>query len=131
MVSTVGVNVQAESDLKVELFGPLFGLYMKFDFSLLRVLLPLDQTFPAYQKLKRHKDRKQMLEKKAALRDVLLLERTKDYFAGGALDWRLSTAPVGGGAVGTRAFTAASSASTCPICPRNVGQSGSSRSKPG
>jgi hypothetical protein len=84
--------------LKVELFGPLFGLYMKFDFSLLRVMLPLDQTFPAYQKLKRHKDRKQMLEKKAALRDVYMLERTRDYFAGGALDWRLSTAPVGGGA---------------------------------
>jgi hypothetical protein len=84
--------------LKVDLYGELFGLYMKFDFSMLRVLLPLDESFPAYQKLKRHKERKQLVEKKAALRDVLMLSRSRDYFAGGALDWRLSTTPFGGGA---------------------------------
>ncbi len=84
--------------LKVNLYGELFGLYMKFDFSMLRVLLPLDEAFPAYQKLKRHKERTQLVEKQAALRDVLMMSRSKDYIAGGALDWRLSTAPVGGGA---------------------------------
>ncbi|MEW5796889.1 MAG: carboxypeptidase-like regulatory domain-containing protein [Candidatus Zixiibacteriota bacterium] len=84
--------------LKVGLYGPLFGLHMKFDFSLLRVLLPLDESFPAFQKLKRQKERKQLLEKKAALKDVLQLSRSRDYVAGGALDWRASTAPIGGGA---------------------------------
>lgn len=84
--------------LKLDLYKVLFGLEMKFDFSLLRVTLPLDESFPAYQKLKRQKERKLLLEKKAALKDVLELSRSRDYFSGGAADWRLSTAPVGGGA---------------------------------
>jgi len=84
--------------LRIDLYGELFGLYMKFDFSLLRVFLPLNDEFPAYQKLLRQKARKQLVEKETALRDVMILERSRDYFAGGAADWRLSTTPFGGGA---------------------------------
>jgi hypothetical protein len=83
--------------LRIDLYGELFGLHMKFDFSMLRVLLPLSDEFPAYQKLERQKARKKLVEKKTALRDVMTLERSRDYFAGGAADWRLSTTPFGGG----------------------------------
>jgi len=84
--------------LRIDLYGALFGLHMKFDFSMLRVLLPVREEFPAYQKLKRQKARKQLIEKKTALRDVRTLSRAKSYFAGGSADWRISTMPVGGGA---------------------------------
>jgi hypothetical protein len=84
--------------LRVDLYGELFGLRMKFDFSMLRVLLPLNDDFPAYQKLERQKARRQLVQKQAALRDVMTLKRSRDYFAGGAADWRLSTTPFGTGA---------------------------------
>ena len=84
--------------LRIDLFGDLFDLRMIFDFSLLRVRLPLDEEFPAYQKVKRGRARKKMVKKKEALRDVRMLPRVKSYAAGGALDWRISANPVGGGA---------------------------------
>jgi len=84
--------------LRIDLFGEIFGMRMKFDFSLLRVKLPLTEEFPAYQKLKRGKARKKMTKKKEALRDVRMLPRARSYAAGGALDWRISANPIGGGA---------------------------------
>ncbi len=83
--------------LRIDLFGDIFGLNMLFDFSQLRVRLPLAEEFPAYQKLKRGKARKKMVTKKAALRDVRQLPRTRSYAAGGALDWRIGANPIGGG----------------------------------
>jgi len=83
--------------LKINLFGELFGLHMVFDFSELRVKLPLSQDFPAFQKLERQKKRRKFVEKKEALRDVLTLPREKGYASGGAVDWRISANPVGGG----------------------------------
>jgi len=84
--------------LRIDLYGQLFGLHMMFDFSLLRVLLPLDENFPSYQKIKRQKDRAKLQEQKESLRDVLSLPREHSYLSGGVADWRISTAPLGGGA---------------------------------
>ena len=84
--------------LRIDLYGELFGLHMKFDFSLLRVLLPLDESFPSYQKIKRQKERAKLREEKESLRDVMELPRERSYVGGGVADWRFSAAPLGGGA---------------------------------
>ena len=84
--------------LRVDQYGEIFGLHMKFDFALLQVLLPLDEDFPAYQKIRRQKERTKLQEKKESLRDVLALSRRRELFGGGVADWRVSTAPMGGGA---------------------------------
>ena len=84
--------------LKIDLYAELFGLHMKFDFSELKVRLPLSEDFPAFQKLERRKARTKLTKKKEALRDVRVLPRSREHIAGGALDWRISTNPVGGGA---------------------------------
>ena len=84
--------------LRIDLYGELFNLYMKFDFSMLRVLLPLSSDFPAYQKLERRKARAKLTTTQKALRDVRRLPRSRSFVEGGALDWSLSTAPIGGGA---------------------------------
>ena len=83
--------------LRIDLFDEIFGMKMKFDFSLLRVWLPLNKEYPVYQKLKRGIARNKMVKKKEALRDVHILPRERSYVAGGVLDWRISANPIGGG----------------------------------
>ena len=68
---------------------------LTFDFSMMRVYLPLDRSFPAYQKLKRKLAREKMSQKKAALKDVVDVGHKRDYVSGAALDWSISANPVG------------------------------------
>ncbi|HVP07029.1 MAG TPA: hypothetical protein VMS71_04235, partial [Candidatus Acidoferrum sp.] len=83
--------------LRVDMFETLFGFKMTFDFSLLRVLLPLNQDFPAYQKLQRKLARQKLQASITSLKGVHEIPRRHEYFAGGTADWALSANPVGGG----------------------------------
>jgi hypothetical protein len=91
------IVVGRELYLKLPLYETWFGLKMKFEFSLLRVLLPLDEKFPAYQKLKRNQAREKLTRSIEALRTTKVVPQTREIFAGGVADWLLSTNPVGGG----------------------------------
>lgn len=82
--------------LKLDLFETLFNLKMTFDFGALRVLLPLHEEFPAYQKLKRQRAREKLQSSVEALRNVRSVAPRHEYFSGGAADWVLSTNPIGG-----------------------------------
>jgi hypothetical protein len=82
--------------LRLDLYKEFFGLEMQFDFSLLRVLLPLRDDLPAFQKIKREHQRDKLERQQKALRDVLDLPRQRSYVKGGVLDWRVSASPVGG-----------------------------------
>lgn len=82
--------------VRVETLARLFNLRMTFDFSMLRVYLSLEKDFPAYQKLKRKLAREKLSQKQAALRDVVDVRHRREYLSGAAMDWSLSTNPVGG-----------------------------------
>ncbi|HUV30043.1 MAG TPA: hypothetical protein VMY05_02965 [Acidobacteriota bacterium] len=84
------------SDLyvRVDLFEQLFGLPVTFDFSLLRVLMPLSEDLPAYRKLERQAKRKKLQRTKAALNDVLRLAQERDYLKGGVIDWVVGANPL-------------------------------------
>ncbi len=86
----------AELYLRVDLFKRLFGLDMTFDFSMLRVLLPLNEDFPAYQRLKRKRARDKLQQTEAALKNVKIMPRKHEWFSGGVVDWTLSANPLGG-----------------------------------
>ena len=83
--------------LRIDQFGRLFGLEMTFDFSMLRILLPLNESFPAWQKLKRKQAREKLQKQVASLKDVKSVERGRELFSGGVTDWTLSSNPIGGG----------------------------------
>ena len=82
--------------LRIDQFKSLFGLEMAFNFSMLRVLLPLNDQFPAYQRLKRKQAREKLEKTEAALRNVKVIPLKREVFSGGVLDWTLSASPVGG-----------------------------------
>ena len=84
--------------LKPDFYDSLFGIKMFFNFSDLSVYMPLQEDFPAYQKLKRKKAHQQLKESRVALRDVHEIQRGREYLAGGVADWTLTTSPLGGGA---------------------------------
>ncbi len=83
--------------LKIDLFQKVFGLPMQFDFSNLRVALPLNEQFPSWQKLERKAARAKLKRSAVELRNVKSLPRRHDYLSGGVADWTLSTSPIGGG----------------------------------
>jgi hypothetical protein len=80
--------------LRVDLFETLFGLPMDFDFSLLRVFMPLNKEFPAYQQLLRKAKRQKLMQQKTALRDVRELPYRREYAKGGVADWVVGTNPL-------------------------------------
>jgi hypothetical protein len=82
--------------VKVDVFGDLFGLKIKFDFAKLRVSLPLDKSFPAYKRLQRKRAREKLDKEEELLKDVVRVPHHRDYFSGAAVDWVLSTSPLGG-----------------------------------
>ncbi len=82
--------------IRVDVYRKLFGLDMQFDFTQLLVRLPLDKDFPAYQRLQRQLARKRLQEKRELLKDVVRLPREKAYLSGAAVDWMLSSNPLGG-----------------------------------
>ncbi len=83
--------------LRIDQFKRLFGLDLTFDFSMLRVLLPLNEEFPAWQKLKRKQAREKLQKQTAALKDIRAVPRHRELFSGGVADWTLSSNPIGGG----------------------------------
>lgn len=84
--------------LRVDLFESFFDLPLLFDFSNLRVFLRLNKDFPIYQKLKRAARHKQLKLRKKELGHVTNLPHHRQTFGGGALDWTVSTSPLGGSA---------------------------------
>ncbi|UCG63180.1 MAG: hypothetical protein JSV52_07840 [Candidatus Zixiibacteriota bacterium] len=82
--------------VRVESLARMFNLRLSFDFSMMRVYLALDKDFPAYQKLKRKIAREKLSRKRAALRDVVRVAHQREYISGAAVDWSISTNPVGG-----------------------------------
>jgi hypothetical protein len=85
--------------LRVDLFRKIFALPMDFDFSRMRVLLPLNKEFPAYQKLQRKQAHDKLKAAEAALRDVEKLPFRRAYAKGGVADWMISLNPVGSGRI--------------------------------
>ncbi|PWB71561.1 hypothetical protein C3F09_07685 [candidate division GN15 bacterium] len=83
--------------LRLDLFQTAFGLPLQFDFSLLRVLLPLNEGFPSFQKLKRQQARAKLQKAEERLYNVREVPLKRDYFSGGVADWLVSANPVGGG----------------------------------
>jgi hypothetical protein len=83
--------------LRIDQFKRLFGLDMTFDFSMLRILLPLSESFPAWQKLKRKQAREKLTKQVASLKDIKNVDRRREWFSGGVADWTLSSNPIGGG----------------------------------
>lgn len=83
--------------LRIDLFEPMFGLPFEFNFSRLRVYLPLNKELPAYQKFVRRKAHENLLEKRVELRDVRFLAHQREMLKVGVADWTVSTSPVGGG----------------------------------
>jgi hypothetical protein len=83
--------------LRIDLFDRLFGLKMDFNFAALRVFLPLNKDFPSYQKLLRKQEHEKLQAKSAALKDVMIIPRHKDFLSAGALEWAFSASPIGGG----------------------------------
>jgi len=83
--------------LRTELYETIFGIPINFNFSELQVTLPLNEDFPAYQKLKRSLEHKRLKKQEVALRDVKRLPYKRSLLAGGVLDWSLSASPVGDG----------------------------------
>jgi hypothetical protein len=82
--------------LRVDLYKKLFGLDIEFDFSMLRLYLPLNRDFPAYQKLQRKIARQKLKQKTEAVKDVVHLKNRRELLAGASADWMLSTSPFGG-----------------------------------
>ncbi len=83
--------------VRLDLFEKFFGLPVVFYFGELRAFLPLDKSFPTYQKIKRKLVQKALRKKQVVLSDIHTLSRTSSYLTGGVADWSLSTNPVGGG----------------------------------
>lgn len=81
--------------LRFDLFGTFFDLKMEFDFSQLRVLLPLNEEFPVYKKLKRKKEHDKLEAKEIALKDVERLPFRREYLKGGVIDWLITATPLG------------------------------------
>ena len=81
--------------IRIDLMERYFGLAMQFDFSKLQVRLPLNQDFPAYQKLKRKLAQDKLLAKKEETREVYALPFRREYLKGGVADWMISTNPLG------------------------------------
>ncbi len=81
--------------LRLDLFGTFFGLKMEFEFSQLRVLLPLNEEFPVYKKLKRKKEHDKLESKEIALKDIEQLPFRREYLKGGVIDWLITATPLG------------------------------------
>jgi hypothetical protein len=86
-----------EMYLRIDQFKRLFGLEMTFDFTQLRVLLPLNADFPAYKRLVRKQIREKLRVTEAALRNLKTIPRKRELFSGGVMDWTVSASPIGGG----------------------------------
>ena len=88
----------ADLYLRVDCFETFFKLPMLFLFSELRVTLPLNEEFPAYQRLRRSLEHKRLKQEQKALGDVKNLPYRRAMLGGAVADWSFSANPVGEGA---------------------------------
>jgi len=84
--------------LRVDRFQTFFDLPMQFNFSDLRVSLPLNTEFPAYRKLKRSLEHKRLKSERARLGDIKQVPYRRAMLGGAVADWSLSANPIGDGA---------------------------------
>ncbi len=82
--------------LRIDLFETFFNLAPKFDFSQLKVSIPLNKDFPAFQRMERHKAQEKLLTTKDESRKVFPLPFKRAWFEGGVADWMISATPIGG-----------------------------------
>jgi len=80
--------------LRLDLFDKFFDLPMEFDFSQLKVGLPLNKDFPAYRRLKRKKAQEKLLNQQIAEKEVYSLPFQRSYLGGAVVDWTLSANPL-------------------------------------
>jgi hypothetical protein len=92
------ILMSTELFLRIDLFEEFFGLKAAFNFSTLRVHLPLNKEFPSYQKLKRKQEHEGLQKKLVASKDIVPLPHKRQNLDGGVIDWAVSASPVGGGA---------------------------------
>lgn len=83
-----------EMYIRLDAFGELFELELTFDFSRLRIILPLNQDFPAYQRIKRQIQRRRLLQEEQEDKSIVELPRDRQMAAGAVVDWNLSTTPI-------------------------------------
>jgi hypothetical protein len=95
--STVSILTPNDLFLRYDLYDSLFYLNIYFDFSELRVYLPLNKDFPAYQILTRKLAHQKLLEAESAKKDIAIIPRRKAKLEGGVADWAITTNPIGGG----------------------------------
>jgi hypothetical protein len=95
--STLAVWTPSDYFLRYDLYDSLFNLKIYFDFSELRVYLPLNKDFPAYQILTRKMAHQALLAAETAQKDVARIPRRKATFEGGVADWAFTASPIGGG----------------------------------
>jgi hypothetical protein len=79
--------------LKVAVFNTIFQMKMYFNFSELKVYLPLDTNFPAYQKLKRKAAHEKLKTEKAAIRDIAEIPFERKSVKAGVVDWVATVNP--------------------------------------
>ncbi len=94
--STWYIITEREVYIRPNLFEALFDLKLFFNFSDLSVYIPLQEDFPIYQKLKRHRMHKKLRDARVAATDAYPIPRQKHYLSAGVADWTLSTSPIGG-----------------------------------
>ncbi len=95
--STVSILTPSDIFLRYDLYDSLFHLKIHFDFSELRVYLPLNKDFPAYQILSRKLAHQELLSTETAQKDIAIIPRRKAKIEGGVADWALTASPIGGG----------------------------------
>ena len=95
--TTASIWAPTDYYIRYDLFDSLFQLPVYFDFSELRVYLPLNKDFPAYQALARKMAHQELLAAETAQKDIASITRKKTTLGGGVADWALTASPIGGG----------------------------------
>nr|MBN2276117.1 hypothetical protein [candidate division Zixibacteria bacterium] len=80
--------------LKIDLFQKIFNLMMYFNFSELKVYLPLDREFPAYLRMKRRAAHDKLKEERLLSRDIYEIPYKRETLKGGVADWSLTVSPI-------------------------------------
>ncbi len=81
--------------LRIDLYPAYFGLPLEFDFPQLKVTLPLDTEFPAWQRLQRRKQHEKLLQQRQKDREIRTVPFEREYLDGLVSDWQFSTNPLG------------------------------------
>jgi len=91
--STEFISDFSDLFLRIGLYETIFRLKINFNFSELKVYIPLNQDFPAYQKLKRKATHEKLRDEEAALKDVYEIPYKRETLEGGVADWVLTVNP--------------------------------------